>query len=58
MTVRPYQIQLVRPSGDRELVVYYASNSTHAYYTAAEINPGCQVNVIGLLPEWSGDDSL
>ncbi len=56
VTVEPYQIQLTRPDGIREIVVYYASGSTHAHYVAAELNPGCQVNVIGLLPEWTGDD--
>lgn len=58
MTVQPYQVQLTRPDGNRELVIFYANGSTHAYYVAAELNPGCQVSVIGLLPEWEGDDSL
>jgi hypothetical protein len=58
MTVQPYQIQLVRPDGSREISVYYANGSTHAHYIAAELNPGSQVNVLGLLPEWGGDDSI
>ncbi len=58
MTVQPYQVQIVRPSGDRELAVYYANGGTHAHYVAIELNPGCQINVLGLLPEWSGDDPL
>lgn len=58
MTVSPYQIQLTSSGGDREIVVYYATSATHAHYIAAELNPGRQVNVIGLLPEWTGDDLL
>jgi hypothetical protein len=58
MTVQSYQVQLVRPDGSREIVVFYANGSTHAHYIATELNPGSQVNVLGLLPEWSGDDSI
>jgi hypothetical protein len=58
VTTQPYQVQVIRPSGDRELAVYYANGATHAHYTAAELNPDCQINVIGLLPQWDGDDSL
>lgn len=58
MKTQPYQIQLVRPNGDREIVVYYANGSTHAHYIAAELNPGCTISVLGLLPEWSSDDPL
>lgn len=58
MTVQPYQVQIIRPDGTRELAIYFATGSTHAYYTAAEFNPGCQISVIGRPPEWSGDDPL
>jgi len=58
MIVQPYQIQITRVDGTRELVIYHANGATHAHYTAAELNPGCQVSVIGLLPEWEGDDPL
>jgi hypothetical protein len=56
MTAQPYQVQLTKSDGSRELVVYYACGSTHAHYTATELNPDCQVSVIGLYPEWAGDD--
>lgn len=58
MTVQPYQVQVVRADGSRELAIYYANGSTHAHYIAAELNPGCQINLLGRPPEWSGDDPL
>lgn len=58
MSVQPYQIQLIHPDGAREVVVYYANGTAHAHYTARELHPGCQVSVMGLLPEWDGDDPL
>jgi hypothetical protein len=30
--------------------------TVHPYQV--QLNPGCTVNVIGLLPEWDGDDPL
>lgn len=58
MSVEPYQIQLVKPDGSREIVVYYANGASHAHYTAAELHPDCQVSVMGFLPEWDGEDPL
>jgi hypothetical protein len=52
MTVYPYQIQVVRPDGERSIVVYYAVSTTNAHYIARELHPGCQISVIGLEPEW------
>lgn len=58
MPVQPYQVQLTRPNGTRELVIYYANGGTHAHWLATELNPDCQVNLLGLAPEWDGDDPL
>lgn len=58
MPVHPYQVQVVCPTGDRSLVIYYAAGATHAHYIAKELHPGCEINVLGLMPEWEGDDPL
>jgi hypothetical protein len=58
MTVQSYQVHITKPDGNRELAIYYANGSTHAHYIAQELNPGCGVSVLGLTPEWNGDDSV
>jgi hypothetical protein len=52
MTVYPYRVQVTCLDGKQSTVTYYATSATTAHYIARELNPGCEVNVIGLEPEW------
>ena len=56
MKIATYDVQVTTSGGGHRKVQYCANGSTHAWYIAKELNPGCHVTVIGITPEW--DDTL
>ena len=51
MRSEPYKVEVIDPDGTKTQAFYHARGSTHAWYFAMEMNPGCQINVLGLASE-------
>jgi len=47
-----YNIRVTKPDGTTSLWQTWAVTATNAHWIAAELHPGCQVEVLGLAPEW------
>lgn len=45
-----YTVVVTSPDGKHEQKSYPARGATNAWYIAMELNPGCQVKVLGLVP--------
>lgn len=51
MTQQYYAVNIISPNGECEEQTYPAKGATNAWYIAMELNPGCQVKVLGTVSE-------